>query len=606
MNQDGASAGITAPNADAQADVIDRAWKDAGIHPDALSFIEAHGTGTRLGDPIEVQGLTEAFRRYTDRRQFCALGSIKANLGHTGHAAGLAGLLRAVLCLEHRRVAPAVHYRRRPTAISVRKSRRSSSTRSRWRSTESGPRCSAASARSASAGPTCTWSSKRRRARIDHSRDNPRTWLLPLAARTPGLLREHAARMGVTSNAIPAFRSRKSPAFDRARPSGRARDIFRSASELAAGLARLERSASRTGLSGASFHGFHKPVPSSKPVLLEHEVTEDTLERLSVAAAALAGTSDPRLLAELARLYVSGATVPWEALFAGPRPARCFLPGYPFERTRAWPEIRQRAFSLLGTLKAETPGTLIFESNWRADSHWLLAEHRLAGASVLVGSAYLELAQETALRMWNTERVEIKRLALLAPLVVEGGERLRVVVSVTREKENLRLAVDSHSPSRGWRAHATAELARLSPDHQEAIDIAGLRDQCSEEMPLPAKLAGQVEASPRWNCLRSVRRNGDLWFAELEVPAEYARGLSEFGLYPPLVDVALNFATGSGEYLPLWFSGIRIHGRLSQEVFVRARALDSPGSVPLFSIAVADRTGKASHRRRRDVSQGAR
>ena len=594
INQDGASTGITAPNADAQADVIDRAWKDAGIHPDELSFIEAHGTGTRLGDPIEVLGLTKAFRRYTERRQFCALGSIKANLGHTDHAAGLAGLLRAVLCLEHRRVAPTVHYRRPNRNIRFEESPVFVNPEPLTLDGKRTPLMCGVNSFGLSG--TNVHVVVEEAPRMDRpAAGGERTWLLPLSARTPGLLREHAARIGrylERHPGIPLDEIVFTLSTGRDHLGARAALLVRSTAELAAGLAGLSETLENRP-ERSVFHGFHKPVPSSKPVLLEHEVTEDTLERLSAAASALAGTSDARLLAELARLYVSGATVPWEAMFVGVRPARRSLPGYPFERTRSWPEIRQPAFSLLGALKAETPGTLIFESNWRPDSHWLLAEHRLAGASVLVGSAYLELAQETALRIWNTERVEIKRLALLAPLVVEDRERLRVVVSVTREKEHLRLAVDSHSPSRGWRAHATAELARLSPDHQEAIDIVGLRDQCSEEVALPETPAGQVEASPRWNCLRSVRRNGDLWFAEIGVPAEHARGLSEFGLYPPLADVALNFATGSGEYLPLWFSGVRIHGRLSREAFVRARALDSSGSVPRLSITVADRTGKA-------------
>ena len=593
INQDGASTGITAPNADAQADVIDRAWKDARIHPDELSFIEAHGTGTRLGDPVEVEGLTKAFRRYTERRRFCPLGSIKANLGHTDHAAGLAGLLRAVLCLEHRRVAPAVHYRRPNRNIRFEESPVFVNPEPLALDGKRTPLVCGVSSFGLSGTNVHVVVEEAPRRNRPASGDG-RTWLLPLSARTPGLLREHAARIGRYLERHPGLPLDEivfTLSTGRDHLGARAALLVRSTAELAAGLAGLSETLENRP-ERSVFHGFHKPVPSSKPVGLEHEVTEDTLERLSAAAAALAGTGDARLLAELARLYVSGATVPWEAMFVGMRPARCSLPGYPFERTRSWPEIRQPAFSLLGTLKAETPGTLIFESSWRADSHWLLAEHRLAGASILVGSAYLELAQETALRIWDTERVEIKRLALLAPLVVEDRERLRVVVSVTREKEHLRLAVDSHSSSRGWRAHATAELARLSPDHQEAIDIAGLRDQCSEEVALPETPAGQVEASPRWNCLRSVRRNGDLWFAELGVPAEHAGGLSEFGLYPPLADVALNFATGSGEYLPLWFSGIRIHGRLSREAFVRARALDSSGSVPRFSIAVADRTGK--------------
>ena len=593
MNQDGASAGITAPNAGAQADVIDRAWKDAGIHPDELSFIEAHGTGTRLGDPIEVQGLTQAFRRYTGRRQFCALGSIKANLGHTDHAAGLAGLLRAVLCLKHRSVAPAVHYRRPNRNIRFEESPVFVNPEPLALDGKRTPLLGGVSSFGLSGTNVHVVVEEAPRVALPAA-GGERTRLVPLSARTPGLLREHAARIGSYLERHPGIPLEEivfTLAAGRDHLGARAVFPIGSAAELAAGLAALsEAFENRPELS--LFCGYHKPVPSSKPVLLEHEVTEDTLARLGAAAAALAGPSDAGLLAELARLYVAGAMVPWEAMFVGVRPARCSLPGYPFERTRSWPEIRQPAFSLLGALKAETPATLIFESNWRADSHWLLAEHRLAGASVLVGAAYLELAQEAALRIWDTERVEIKRMALLAPLVVEGGETLRVVASVTREKENLRLAVDSYSPSRGWRAHATAELARLSPDHQEAIDIPSLRDQCSEHVALPAAPAGQVEASPRWNCLRSVRRNGNLWFAELGVPLEHAPGLAEFGLYPPLADVALNFATASGAYLPLWFSGIRIHGRLLREAFACARVLDSSRSVPRFSITVADRDGK--------------
>ncbi|SEG59360.1 non-ribosomal peptide synthetase [Paenibacillus sp. UNC499MF] len=111
MNQDGSSVGITAPNALAQEDVIVRAWQDAGIDPETVTYMEAHGTGTSLGDPIEIDGLTRAFRRYTDKRQFCAIGSLKTNIGHLDHAAGIAGLLKAILSLVHKQLPPTLHYR---------------------------------------------------------------------------------------------------------------------------------------------------------------------------------------------------------------------------------------------------------------------------------------------------------------------------------------------------------------------------------------------------------------------------------------------------------------------------------------------------------------
>ncbi|MWV42597.1 amino acid adenylation domain-containing protein [Paenibacillus sp. HJL G12] len=111
VNQDGSSVGITAPNALAQEDVIVRAWQDADIDPETITYMEAHGTGTSLGDPIEIDGLTRAFRRYTDKRQFCAISSLKTNIGHLDHAAGIAGLLKAILSLVHKQLPPTLHYR---------------------------------------------------------------------------------------------------------------------------------------------------------------------------------------------------------------------------------------------------------------------------------------------------------------------------------------------------------------------------------------------------------------------------------------------------------------------------------------------------------------
>ncbi len=111
INNDGASkAGYSAPSIDAQAEVISEALVVAGVEPETLGLVEAHGSGTPIGDPIEVAALTRAWRSSTDRRGFCALGSIKTNVGHTDAAAGVAGLLKAVLALEHRQIPPSLHF----------------------------------------------------------------------------------------------------------------------------------------------------------------------------------------------------------------------------------------------------------------------------------------------------------------------------------------------------------------------------------------------------------------------------------------------------------------------------------------------------------------
>ncbi|MEP4078997.1 amino acid adenylation domain-containing protein [Haloferula sp.] len=111
MNNDGGvKHSYAAPSADGQADVIRRAHRDAGVDPRTITYVEAHGTATPLGDPIEVTGLTAAFRRATEDRNFCALGSLKSNLGHLDTAAGVCGLIKTVLSLEHGELPPLLHF----------------------------------------------------------------------------------------------------------------------------------------------------------------------------------------------------------------------------------------------------------------------------------------------------------------------------------------------------------------------------------------------------------------------------------------------------------------------------------------------------------------
>src|SRR3954463_5839437 len=111
INNDGSDkVGYTAPGIRGQAAAIADAYATAGITPDTVGYVEAHGTGTILGDPIELSALTEVFRGHTDRQGFCGIGSAKSNFGHLSCAAGVAGLIKTVLALEHQAIPPTVHY----------------------------------------------------------------------------------------------------------------------------------------------------------------------------------------------------------------------------------------------------------------------------------------------------------------------------------------------------------------------------------------------------------------------------------------------------------------------------------------------------------------
>ncbi|MFZ6030187.1 MAG: amino acid adenylation domain-containing protein [Chloroflexota bacterium] len=110
-NNDGSfKAGYTAPSVAGQVEVITEAQAVAGVDPETITYIEAHGTGTSLGDPIEISALTQAFQRTTAKRNFCAIGSLKTNLGHLDAAAGVAGLIKTALALQHRQIPPSLHF----------------------------------------------------------------------------------------------------------------------------------------------------------------------------------------------------------------------------------------------------------------------------------------------------------------------------------------------------------------------------------------------------------------------------------------------------------------------------------------------------------------
>lgn len=111
INNDGAQkVGYTAPSVDGQAQAITAAQSVGEVDPATIGYIEAHGTATPLGDPIEIAALSKAFGATGGRRQFCAIGSVKSNLGHLDAAAGVTGLIKAVLSLEHREIPPSLHF----------------------------------------------------------------------------------------------------------------------------------------------------------------------------------------------------------------------------------------------------------------------------------------------------------------------------------------------------------------------------------------------------------------------------------------------------------------------------------------------------------------
>ncbi|WNO11560.1 SDR family NAD(P)-dependent oxidoreductase [Teredinibacter sp. KSP-S5-2] len=109
-NQDGKTNGITAPNAESQAALEKEVYRKFNIDPESIQLIEAHGTGTKLGDPIEIIGLKNAFKAFTEKQAYCAIGSVKSNIGHCLLAAGVSGVIKVAMALKHKQLPPTINF----------------------------------------------------------------------------------------------------------------------------------------------------------------------------------------------------------------------------------------------------------------------------------------------------------------------------------------------------------------------------------------------------------------------------------------------------------------------------------------------------------------
>ncbi|MGW2870851.1 SDR family NAD(P)-dependent oxidoreductase [Kitasatospora sp. NPDC001225] len=151
VNQDGATNGITAPSSVSQESLISGLYERAGVDVERIGLVEAHGTGTPLGDPIEFRALDRVFRARTDRTEYCALGSVKTTIGHAQFAAGIAGVLKVLLALRHRRIPAALNFETANEAVPLAGSPFYVNTRTRdWAAPAAGPRCGVVSSFGAS------------------------------------------------------------------------------------------------------------------------------------------------------------------------------------------------------------------------------------------------------------------------------------------------------------------------------------------------------------------------------------------------------------------------------------------------------------------------
>ncbi|MCG8615749.1 MAG: polyketide synthase dehydratase domain-containing protein, partial [Desulfobacterales bacterium] len=442
FNQDGRTNGITAPSAKSQMKLEKEVYDRFAIDPGSISYVEAHGTGTKLGDPIEVSALSEVYRSYTDKRRYCAIGSVKTNIGHAMAAAGVASVIKVALALTRKQIPPSINFERENEHINFKDSPFFVNTELRdWTAEDGSPRRAAVSS-------------------FGFSGTNVHMVLDEYEGEYEGEYKGEYG--GEYQGETTETGSDDGPAIFVLSAKSRER-LAAYAGNMATFLGqRADASGQSLNLADIAYTSqVGREAMAHRLAVLATSVDDlrDKLERFTAGEEHIEGISCGRAeretdtgngdaaadASERIGLWTSGASVDWQSLYKNRRPQRISLPTYPFERERYWmtdePETAAglQQHLRLHPLMHENTSDLNeqrFSTTFTGDE-FFLADHLIGGKPMLPGAAYIEMAraavvQSSAVPPDEPVTVTVKNVSWVRPVTVEK-ERVEVHISLFPE-----------------------------------------------------------------------------------------------------------------------------------------------------------------------------
>ncbi|MCQ4163483.1 SDR family NAD(P)-dependent oxidoreductase [Tahibacter harae] len=545
INQDGRTNGITAPSKRAQIELELAVYDRFGIDPATISYAEMHGTGTKLGDPIELEALAAAFRARTPQRNFCAIGSVKSNIGHASAAAGVASIHKVLLCLRHGMLVPTLHFGRPNEHFDFADSPfRVNTAATPWPAQDTPRRATISSfgfsgtnahlvieeyrapaAAAAVPGMQLLLLSARSEERL---RIQAQALLQHLRAPFAGTLADLAYTLQVGRDAMECRLAVQADSLE--------------ALQQALANYLQDRSDARIGAGTAAAPAVVAELFDDEDHALE--CTRDWFAR---------GRLD-----QLAAVWLKGFDVDWGALYARGSRRRLRLPTYPFEQGRYWlPQGEPAAAATPAAAGGDALHPLVqrnlssFEQQRYAGSfsgeEFFFAEHRVNGARTLPAAALLEMARAAGALALNDAAapLELAQVRWLRP--VNAGDAaqaqaLDLEITLRRSADG---AIGFAVQSAAGQVHSDGQL-RVHAAAAPQLDLAALRRAADAGSEMPAGMhyaiyeAIGIDYGPRFRTLQRLQLGADGVLAQLQL-REAAAG---FVLQPTLIDAAFQACIG--------------------------------------------------------------
>ncbi|WP_198683408.1 SDR family NAD(P)-dependent oxidoreductase [Peristeroidobacter agariperforans] len=563
VNQDGKTNGITAPNEDSQARLLQSIYERFEIDPAGIQLIEAHGTGTKLGDPIEVAGLKAAFKPFTDRQDYCALGSVKSNIGHCLTAAGVAGVAKLLLAMRHRQLPPAANFSQCNEHIDLSGTPfYVNGSLADWNVADQGLRRAAVSSFGFS-GTNAHIVIAEHAGSAQLEFDAPvwpqgEKFIVPLSARNETQLRQKAEdllkslrKRGATLRLVDVAYT-----LQVARDSMSDRVVFLAGSldEL---IARLEAYvASEAEIAGA-FRGLAKQNKDEMKLF-----TQDDDVRTTMVGKWLR----ERKLAKLAQWWSKGLTLDWKQLYGEAKPRRIELPGYPFAKDRFWID---------GTGAMDSPvdhdrihplvhGNASLLSQQRYQSSFAGNEFFLDDTKAFPALSLVEMARAAIVHATSDHGVpaalSITGMEWDQPLFVT--EPTEVTINLEADDDVIEFEIQTEE------VHARGRAELVANVQVEQLDLAGTMGRMTRDELQPTCVDASLQG------LKEVFRGDGCLLARIEIGQE--RGVQEYALHPCLLEGAWQACTmflgaDAGSRLPASIDSVTIASTAAERMYALIR-----------------------------------
>ncbi len=557
VNHGGHGSSITAPNMLAQAQLIADVYEEAGISPLEISYIEAHGTGTRLGDPVEINGLKEAFKKLykhygleESQYNYCALGAVKTVIGHLESASGIAGVIKVLLAMKHNKIPKLGSLKKQNSMIQLEKTPFYIPGEDvLWKSREIDGAVLPRVAGISSFGiggvnahvvmeeyiPEDKLLQKEKLLQEAEESAREKAYLIPVSAESKKQLKEYAQTL------FSFLLNEKSPVLEEVAyvlQTGRKHNEYRAAyiaenrEELMSWLERLSQ-----GLEEKSDSHYPMSEPGKDNTLTDSRPAEININRKPD-------------LEYLRKEWLTGKDIPWKNYYLGSdhKPYRISLPSYPFERERFWfsPNRKEQLRKgPLSKLLAENNSTLLLQqySAYAAFDTFYVKDHRVMGKNIVPGAVMVEMMWEALELGLDHLPFYLHDITFIKPLEVKE-DNTEIITVLLPGKDSVTVKVGTGDDFCAIGYAAIGEI----PKDSLYLDIPDIKEDCSgllkgETLYELLRTHG-LELGESFRSVDSICFNSNEALASLRAATMDKEAEDEFYLNPVLLDGAFQSIIG--------------------------------------------------------------